>query len=144
MLGEVSAALNKADLDIAACPVTAQALGALLRRIADATLSNRTAKAVFDELCSDVSVPLTGLSAQAVAGRIDAVVDAKGLKQISDEGALEKLVDDVLAANPSIVGEFRAGKDKAFNSLVGKAMAASKGKANPAQVNALLRKRLGA
>ena len=67
---------------------------------------------------------------------------AKGLKQISDEGAIEKIVDDVIAANPAIVAEFRAGKEKAFNSLVGKAMAATKGKANPAQVNAMLKRKL--
>jgi len=75
-------------------------------------------------------------------GDADAIVEKRGLRQISDEGAIGKLVDDVLAANPAIVAEFRAGKEKAFNSLVGKAMAASKGKANPAQVNALLRGKL--
>ena len=76
-------------------------------------------------------------------GAADAIIAARGLKQISDEGAIEKLVDDVIAANPAIVAEFRAGKEKAFNALVGKAMAASKGKANPAQVNAILKRRLG-
>ncbi len=79
-----------------------------------------------------------------MAGTLDALVEEKGLRQISDEGAIAKLVDDVLAAHPSIVAEFRAGKEKAFNALVGKAMAATKGKANPAQVNAILRRRLGA
>ena len=74
----------------------------------------------------------------------DAIIEKKGLKQISDTGALERIVDDVLAANPAIVAEFRAGKEKAFNSLVGKAMAASKGKANPAQVNAILKRKLDA
>ena len=72
----------------------------------------------------------------------DAIIAKRGLKQISDEGALDKLVDEVLAANPAIVAEFKAGKEKAFNSLVGKAMAATKGKANPAQVNAILKRKL--
>ena len=72
----------------------------------------------------------------------DAIIAAKGLRQISDEGAIEKIVDDVIAANPAIVAEFKAGKEKAFNSLVGKVMAATKGKANPAQVNAILKRKL--
>ena len=75
-------------------------------------------------------------------GDADSIIEKKGLKQISDEGAIVKIIDDVLAANPGIVAEFRAGKEKAFNSLVGKAMAATKGKANPAQVNAVLKKKL--
>jgi aspartyl-tRNA(Asn)/glutamyl-tRNA(Gln) amidotransferase subunit B len=146
MLGEVAAALNRAEVDIGAAPVGPAVLAGLLKRIADGTLSHKTAKVVFDDLwsSSSVTVQLTGVSAQAVAGHIDAVIEAKGLRQISDEGAIEKLVDDVLAANAAIVAEFRAGKEKAFNSLVGKAMAASKGKANPTQVNALLRRKLGA
>ena len=78
------------------------------------------------------------------ADAADAIIAAKGLRQISDEGAIDRIVDEVLAANPAIVAEFRAGKDKAFNSLVGKAMAASKGKANPAQVNAALKRKLSA
>ena len=76
--------------------------------------------------------------------RVDAVIEAKGLKQMNDTGALEKIVDEVIAANPDNVAQFKAGKDKAFNALVGQAMKASKGKANPAQVNALLRARLEA
>ena len=76
-------------------------------------------------------------------GEADAIIAAKGLTQISDTGAIEKIVDDVIAANPAIVAEVQAGKEKAFNSLVGKVMAASKGKANPAQVNAILKKKLG-
>jgi aspartyl-tRNA(Asn)/glutamyl-tRNA(Gln) amidotransferase subunit B len=76
-------------------------------------------------------------------GAVDAIIEKRGLKQISDEGAIDKLVDDVLAANPAIVAEVRAGKEKAFNALVGKAMAATKGKANPARVNAVLRRKLG-
>ena len=77
-----------------------------------------------------------------IGGEADAIIAAKGLRQISDSGAIEKLVDDVLAANPAIVAEYQAGKAKAFNSLVGKAMAATKGKANPAQVNAILKRKL--
>ena len=77
-------------------------------------------------------------------GDADAIIASRGLRQISDEGAIERIVDDVLAANPAIVAEFRAGKEKAFNSLVGQAMKATKGKANPAQVNAILKKKLGA
>jgi aspartyl-tRNA(Asn)/glutamyl-tRNA(Gln) amidotransferase subunit B len=74
---------------------------------------------------------------------VDAIIEAKGLKQMSDTGALEKIIDDVIAANPDNVAQFKAGKDKAFNALVGQAMKASKGKANPAQVNELLKKKLG-
>jgi aspartyl-tRNA(Asn)/glutamyl-tRNA(Gln) amidotransferase subunit B len=76
-------------------------------------------------------------------GDADAVIEKRGLRQISDEGAIAKIVDDAIAANPAIVAEYKAGREKAFNSLVGKVMAASKGKANPAQVNAILKNRLG-
>jgi aspartyl-tRNA(Asn)/glutamyl-tRNA(Gln) amidotransferase subunit B len=131
VLGEVAAALNRHDLDIARAPVTPAALAQLLARIADGTISGKIAKDVFDAMWGG-------------EGNADAIIATKGLRQISDEGALETLVDGVIAANPGIVAEFRAGKEKAFNSLVGKAMGASKGKANPAQVNAILRRRLGA
>jgi aspartyl-tRNA(Asn)/glutamyl-tRNA(Gln) amidotransferase subunit B len=133
VLGEVSAALNKADLGIDSAPVAPAALGGLLARVADGTISHKIAKDVLDALWTQ------GASDASAA---DAVIDAKGLRQITDEGAIARLVDDVIAANPAIVAEFRAGKEKAFNSLVGKAMAATKGKANPAQVNALLKRRL--
>ena len=129
MLGEVAAALNRADADIAASPVSPSALAGLLARVADGTISHKTAKDVFDAMW-------------AGEGDADAIVASRGLKQISDEGAIERVVDEVLAANPATVAEFRAGKEKAFNSLVGKAMAATKGKANPAQVNAALKKKL--
>ena len=95
------------------------------------TISNNGAKQVFDALWSGDGAD------------VDAVIAAKGLKQMSDSGELERIVDDVLAANPKSVEEYRAGKDKAFNALVGQAMKASKGKANPAQVNELLKKKLG-
>jgi aspartyl-tRNA(Asn)/glutamyl-tRNA(Gln) amidotransferase subunit B len=143
MLGELSAALNKADLDIAHAPVKSPALAAFMKKVAEEKLHNKLAKQLFEELWTDVSVQLAGLSMQAVFGKLTAIVEEKGLRQISDEGAIGKLVDDVLAANAAIVAEYRAGKEKAFNALVGKAMAASKGKANPAQVNALLREKLG-
>jgi len=134
MLGEVSAALNRAEIEIAHAPVKPAALAGLLARIADGTISGKIAKDVFDAMWAGEA---------AGDGAADAIIAAKGMKQISDEGAIEKLVDGVIAANPAIVAEFRAGKEKAFNALVGKAMAASKGKANPAQVNAILKRRLG-
>jgi aspartyl-tRNA(Asn)/glutamyl-tRNA(Gln) amidotransferase subunit B len=130
MLGELSAALNRAEVDIGAAPLAPTALAGLLERIADGTISTKIAKEVFDAMW-------------AGEGDADAIIDKRGLRQISDSDEIEKLVDDVLAANAAIVAEFRAGKEKAFNSLVGKAMAASKGKANPGQVNALLRQKLG-
>jgi len=130
MLGEVSAALNRTEVDIGAAPVGPPELAGLLKRVADGTISTKIAKEVFDAMWTGEGVA-------------DEIIAKRGLRQISDEGAIEKLVDDVLAANSAIVAEFRAGKEKAFNSLVGKAMAASKGKANPAQVNAVLKRRLG-
>ena len=130
IVGELSAALNRSDLEIDGAPVRPAALAALLTRIADGSISSKMAKDVFDAMW-------------AGEGDADAVISSKGLKQISDENAIEKLVDDVLAANPAIVAEFRAGKGKAFNALVGKVMAATKGKANPAQVNDVLKRRLG-
>jgi aspartyl-tRNA(Asn)/glutamyl-tRNA(Gln) amidotransferase subunit B len=131
MLGELAAALNKGDQDIGKAPVGAEQLAALLRRIGDGTISGKIAKGVFDAMWAGEH-----------GGDADAIIAAKGLVQISDAGAIEKIVDDVLAANAGIVAEFRAGKEKAFNSLVGKAMAATKGKADPAQVNAALRRKL--
>jgi aspartyl-tRNA(Asn)/glutamyl-tRNA(Gln) amidotransferase subunit B len=130
VLGEFSAAINRAEEDATAPPISGHQLGALLKRIADGTISGKIAKDVFDAMWAGEGDP-------------DAIIAAKGLVQISDAGAIEKLVDDVLAANSAIVAEVKAGKEKAFNSLVGKVMAASKGKANPAQVNAILKKKLG-
>ena len=132
IMGELSARLNAEDREVSASPVNAMQLAGIVRRIADGTLSNKMAKEVFDALWS-------GEGTDA-----DAVIAARGLKQISDSGELEKLIDDVLAANPKSVEEFRAGKEKAFNALVGQAMKATKGKANPQQVNELLKKKLGA
>ncbi len=129
MLGEFSGALNRGGLDIAASPIDETRFAGLLKRIQDKTISGRAAKDVFDAMWND------RLEA-------DAVIQAKGLKQISDAGAIEKLVDQVLAANAKQVEDYRAGKDKAFNSLVGQVIKASKGKANPAQVNEILRRKL--
>ena len=131
IMGEVAARLNKEDLDIGQAPLSVAQLALLVQRIADQTLSSKTAREVFDALW-------TG------AGQdVDAIIDARGLKQITDTGAIEAIIDEVLAANQKSVEEFRAGKDKAFNALVGQAMKATKGKANPQQVNELLRKKLG-
>ena len=130
LMGEVSRRLNAEDKDIGQSPVSAATLAALIGRIADGTISNNGARQVFDVLWSE-------------GGEVDALIEAKGLKQMSDSGELERILDEVLAANAKSVEEFRAGKDKAFNALVGQAMKATKGKANPSQVNELLKKKLG-
>ncbi len=129
VMGELSAALNKAELGIAASPVSAAQLGKLIARIQDGTLSGKLAKQVFEGLWEG-------------AGEVDAIIEARGLKQMSDSGELEKIIDEVLAANQKSVDEFRAGKEKAFNALVGQVMKASRGKANPTQVNELLKSKL--
>jgi aspartyl-tRNA(Asn)/glutamyl-tRNA(Gln) amidotransferase subunit B len=129
VMGDLLGRLHEADLGADAAPVTPAMLGGLLKRIADGTISGKMAKEVFATLWAE-------------GGSADAVIEAKGLKQISDSGAIEKIVDEVLAANPKSVEEFRAGKEKAFNALVGQAMKASRGKANPAQVNDILRRKL--
>ncbi len=133
LMGDVASTLNRAGVDIAAAPVSAQQLALLLQRIADGTISNKIAKEVFGAMWE----------AQSTAPTLaDDIIEAKGLKQISDTGALEKIVDEVLAANPKSVEEFRAGKEKAFNALIGQAMKATKGKANPAQLTELLKQKL--
>jgi aspartyl-tRNA(Asn)/glutamyl-tRNA(Gln) amidotransferase subunit B len=130
LLGEVSAALNKAEIDIADAPVSSALLAGMLKRIVDGTISGKLAKQVFEAMW-------------AGEGDADAIIAARGLRQISDAGAIEQIVADVLAANAAIVAEYKAGKEKAFQSLVGKAMAATRGKANPIEVNAALKKMLG-
>jgi aspartyl-tRNA(Asn)/glutamyl-tRNA(Gln) amidotransferase subunit B len=130
LMGEVSKRLNSQDLDIAASPVGAAQLGQLIARIADGTISNNAARQVFDALWTS-------------GGTVDALIDSLGLRQMSDSSALEAIIAEVLAANQKSVDEFRAGKDKAFNALVGQVMKASKGKANPSQVNELLKRALG-
>jgi aspartyl-tRNA(Asn)/glutamyl-tRNA(Gln) amidotransferase subunit B len=140
LMGEFSRRLNTEGKAIAQSPVGAGTLAALIRRISDATLSHNAARQVLDALWSAADPQA---DPQADASRIDGLIDAMGLRQISDTGALAAIVDEVVAANPKSVEEFRAGKDKAFNALVGQVMKASRGKANPAQVNDLLRQRLG-
>jgi aspartyl-tRNA(Asn)/glutamyl-tRNA(Gln) amidotransferase subunit B len=130
MQGELSARLNRDEREIAASPVSAAQLAGLVRRVADGTLSSKLAKEVFEALWS------------GVAADADAVIEARGLKQVSDASAIGPIIDEVLAANPKSVEEFRAGKEKAFNALVGQVMKASRGKANPQQVNDLLRQKL--
>jgi len=130
LMGELSRRLNAQGLAIAQSPVGAAALAKMIARIADGTISNNGARQVFDALW-------TG------EGRdVDALIESRGLKQMSDSGALESIIDAVLAANPKSVDEFRAGKEKAFNALVGQAMKATQGKGNPTQVNELLKKKL--
>jgi len=130
IMGELSRRMNADDLGIEHLPVTSAQLGALIARIADDTISNNAAKQVFDALWSQ-------------GGEVDAIIEAKGLRQMNDTGALEAIIDEVLAANPKNVEEFKAGNVKALNGLVGPIMKASKGKANPGQVNAFLLKKLG-
>ncbi|MFN9488663.1 MAG: Asp-tRNA(Asn)/Glu-tRNA(Gln) amidotransferase subunit GatB [Betaproteobacteria bacterium] len=127
--GALSARLNEDNLEIAASRIDASRLRGLVDRIADGTLSGKMAKDVFDAMW-------------AGEGDADAIIAAKGLKQISDSGTLEKIVDDVLTANAQQVADYRAGKEKAFNSLVGQAMKATRGKANPQQVNEILKRKL--
>lgn len=129
ILGELSAALNKNSLDIAQSPINAERLAGLIGRIADNTLSNKLAKQVFEAMWN------TDLSA-------DEIIERDGLKQMTDTGAIEKIIDEVLANNQKSVEEFKAGKEKAFNALVGQVMKASRGKANPQQVQTLLRNKL--
>ena len=129
VMGEVSRRLNASEVGIEEAPVSAAQLAAMIARIADSTISNSAAKQVFDALWTE-------------GGDVDAIIEAKGLKQMNDSGALEAIIDEVLAANPKNVEEFRAGNAKALNGLVGPIMKASKGKANPAQVNELLLKKL--
>ena len=130
IMGEVSRRLNADDIGMDAVPVSAAQLAALIIRITDNTISNNAAKQVFDALWTGAGTD------------VDAIIEAKGLKQMNDTGALEKIVDDVIAANAKNVAEFKAGNEKALNALVGQIMKASKGKANPQQVNTLLRGKL--
>lgn len=131
VMGEISKRLNAEEIAIEAAKVSSAQLAQLIGRIQDGTISNAAARQVFDALWS------------GEGSEVDALIEAKGLKQMSDTAALEKIVDEVIAANPDNVAQFKAGKDKAFNALVGQVMKASKGKANPAQVNELLKARLG-
>lgn len=130
--GEVARRLNMEEKTIEQTPVTATTLAALIMRISDGTISNNAAKQVFEALW-------TGQDSD-----VDQIIEAKGLKQMNDTGALEAIIDEIIATQTKSVEEYRAGKDKAFNALVGQVMKASKGRANPAQVNELMKKKLDA
>jgi aspartyl-tRNA(Asn)/glutamyl-tRNA(Gln) amidotransferase subunit B len=131
VMGEVSRRLNAQGLSIKQAPVAPATLAQLISRVTDGTVSNNGARQVFDALWT------------GEGDEVDTLIQAKGLKQMNDTGALEAIVEAVLAANEKSVAEFRAGKDKAFNALVGQVMKASQGKANPAQAGELLRRKLG-
>jgi aspartyl-tRNA(Asn)/glutamyl-tRNA(Gln) amidotransferase subunit B len=139
LMGEVSRRLNAAEQGIESSPIPSGLLAALISRISDGTISNNGARQAFDALWSTSS---TAEASTPDLARVDALIDALGLKQMSDTGELERILDEVLAANAKSVEEFRAGKEKAFNALVGQAMKATKGKANPSAVNDLLKKKL--
>ncbi len=131
LMGELARRLNISNLLLDDIPITSQQLGALIERIADNTISNSAAKQVMDAMWLG-------------DGGVDAIIEAKGLKQMSDMGAIEVIVESILAANPGNVAEYRAGNGKALNALVGQIMKVSQGKANPSQVNTLLKKKLDA
>jgi aspartyl-tRNA(Asn)/glutamyl-tRNA(Gln) amidotransferase subunit B len=133
IMGDVSAQLNREGLDIAESPVCAAQLALVLRRIAAGTISNKIAKDIFLAIWEEKATD------EAAADRL---IEAKGLKQISDTGALDAIIDEVMAANQKSVDEYRSGKEKAFNALIGQAMKATKGRANPQQVTELLKKKL--
>ena len=133
VMGDVAAQLNREGIEITDCPVSPAQLAMLIARIADGTVSIKAAREVFQAIWDE---------RRTEPDAADRVIESRGLKQISDTGAIEKVVDEVLAANPKSVEEFRAGKEKAFNALVGQAMKATRGKANPQQVTDLLRRRL--
>ena len=129
-MGDISRRLNSEDRNLSASPVDAATLAALIARISDGTISNNGARQVFDALWI------------GSGSDVDQLIESMGLKQISDQSGLEAILDAVLAANPKSVEEFRAGKEKAFNALVGQAMKATQGRANPATVNELLKRKL--
>ncbi|MCS5710706.1 Asp-tRNA(Asn)/Glu-tRNA(Gln) amidotransferase subunit GatB [Candidatus Berkiella aquae] len=129
VMGDLSAALNKADIDIINSPVTATDLGQLLMRILDNTISGKIAKTVFEAMWNK-------------EGTADSIIEKKGLKQVSDTGAIEKIIDEVMANNAGQVEQYRQGNERVFGFFVGQVMKLSQGKANPAQVNELLKKKL--
>lgn len=133
LMGDVASTLNRENIDITASPVSAAQLALLLQRIADGTISNKIAKEVFGAMWE---------AKAAQDDLADQIIESKGLKQISDSGALEAIIDTVMADNAKLVEDFRSGKEKAFNALIGQAMKATKGKANPAQVTELLKQKL--
>ncbi|WP_455201452.1 Asp-tRNA(Asn)/Glu-tRNA(Gln) amidotransferase subunit GatB [Kaarinaea lacus] len=129
IMGDLLGALNKNDLDLSQSPVTAEMLGGMLKRIADNTISGKIAKEVFEAMWQG-------------QGDADTIIEKRGLKQITDSGAIEKIIDEIIANNPGQVEQYRSGKDKVFGFFVGQVMKASKGKANPQQVNQLLKDKL--
>src|SRR3569832_1113290 len=131
VMGELSRRVNAGEGKIEAAPVSSKQLAEIIVRISDGTISNNAAKQVFDAMWNGEG-----------SGN-KSIIEAKGLRQMNDSGALEKIVDEVVAANADNITQYKAGKDKAFNALVGQVMKASKGKANPAQVNELLKKKIG-
>ncbi len=151
ILGEVSRRLNAQDIDIDSCPVKAHELADVITHLHKGTINANGAKQLFDLLWNrrpqDVVVQLTGLEMKAEQGTLVAsvkdLIKSQGLEQMNDTSALEKIIDEVIAANADNVAQFKAGKEKAFNALVGQVMKASKGKANPGQINELLRGKLG-
>jgi len=142
--GELSSRLNEQNIAIADSPVKPEAMIWLIGRIIDGTISGKIAKDVFRDLWDGKVVGVANLAAPgpALIAEADAYIEKMGLKQISDSGEIGKIVDQVLAANAQQVADYRSGKEKAFNSLVGQVMKATKGKANPAQVNTLLKQKL--
>jgi aspartyl-tRNA(Asn)/glutamyl-tRNA(Gln) amidotransferase subunit B len=137
MAGDFASALNREAIDASASPLRPIHLAKILHRIQDGTISNKIAKDIFSILWErGLAGPLGNKEV------VDALIEEKGLKQISDEGEIEKMIDQVLLDNPKSVEEFKSGKEKAFNSLVGQIMKASKGKANPSQVNQILKDKL--
>lgn len=131
IINDISANLKRDRIGISQCPIKPENLSELVLKIQDGTISGKAAKTVFESLWQGEQ----GLD-------VDAIIEAKGLKQMSDNSALEKLIDDVLAANAQQVADYRGGKEKAFNALVGQVMKAAQGKANPVQVNAMLKEKL--
>jgi aspartyl-tRNA(Asn)/glutamyl-tRNA(Gln) amidotransferase subunit B len=128
--GELAAALNREAFELNDSPVSAKSLAALVARVVDKTLSSKLAREVFEGVWKG-------------EGNVDEIIEKRGLRQISDSGEIEKIVVEVLAANSQQVADYLGGKQKAFNSLVGQVMKASKGKANPTQVNEILKQKLG-
>ena len=153
VMGELSRRLNAQNISIDQAPVSAATLAALIMRIEDGTISSNAAKQVFDHIWdlkdrkwvfgSQPSEVDAGLGTLRELKHVDAIIEARGLKQLNDTSELEKIIDDVLAANGKNVEEIKAGNAKAMNALVGQAMKATQGKANPAQVNALLKQKIG-
>lgn len=129
--GELAARLNKSELSIGESPVSAQQLAGVIARLVDQTISGKIAKQVFDAVW------------QGEGDSADAVIEAKGLKQVTDSGAINQMIDEILAANTDKVAQYQAGKEKLFGFFVGQVMKASQGKANPAQVNQMLKDKLG-